>query len=73
MPLTPQTLTNKLYQILDNIRQHLLDRGCVIQFGAKVERLEIEDGALRGVRLQDGQELAGSPVILATGHSARKV
>ena len=69
----PHIGTNKLYAILEAMRNHLLDRGCEIRFETTMESLEVKDGKVRGVRLEGGEVLVGAPVFLATGHSARDV
>jgi uncharacterized FAD-dependent dehydrogenase len=69
----PHIGTNRLYAILAAIREHLQAQGSEIRFGARVTDLAIEGGHARGVVLATGEELAGAPVLLATGHSARDV
>lgn len=68
----PHIGTDKLPGIIRNIRATILDHGGEVRFGARVERLIIEDSEARGVVLADGSEVRG-PVVLATGHSARDV
>ena len=70
----PHIGTNKLPQIIINMRNALLEAGAEIRFQSRVTELWIENGAVRGVRArQAGHEIDGraDDVILATGHSAR--
>lgn len=69
----PHIGTNKLYAVLDGLRESLLDLGCTVEFESKVNGLVVRDGEVVGVRLADGRELLGGPVMLATGHSARDI
>lgn len=63
--------TDKIRQILPNIRNYILKNGGEIQFNSKVERLLVQNKACVGVVLQDGTPIKGHKVIMATGHSAR--
>ena len=67
----PHVGTNRLIRVMDNLREFLLDSGCEIRFRARVDDLCVQGSKVRGVRLQDGEEILGPSVILATGHSAR--
>jgi uncharacterized FAD-dependent dehydrogenase len=69
----PHIGTNRLYAILKGIREHLTARGTVIRFGTRMRSLEVREGAVEGVELDSGEIIVGSPVILATGHSARDI
>ena len=70
----PHVGTNLLIRLLRRLRAFLIEAGCEIRFDTKVTDLLIDDsGAVSGVRLDDGEEISGSSVILATGHSARGV
>lgn len=70
----PHVGTNVLIKLLRRLRAHLQDAGCELRFGARVTDLLVDAaGRCGGVRLADGQELAASSVVLATGHSARDV
>ena len=69
----PHIGTNKLPGVITALREAILGAGGEVRFGARVERLLLRDGALRGVQLASGEELAAPRVILATGHSARDV
>ena len=45
--------------------------GGVLRFNTKVEDLITDKGRCVGIRLANGEEVIGSPVIVAIGHSAR--
>jgi len=68
----PHVGTNRIIRVVEEIRRFLLEHGCQIRFDARVDGL-LRDarGRVAGVRLADGADVAGSSVILATGHSAR--
>lgn len=69
----PHIGTDRLPQVIKNIRHTIEDHGGKVLFGHRVDDLLIgTDGGVDGVQLSDGQRLYG-PVILATGHSARDV
>ena len=63
--------TDKIRQILPNLRQKILDLGGRVQFGARVTDLLTDEGRCVGVRLKDGSEERADVVVVATGHSAR--
>lgn len=67
----PHVGTNRLIRVLDKLRTFVLDSGCQIRFGARVDGLIQRGGRIRGVTLADGEEIPAASVILATGHSAR--
>ena len=67
----PHVGTDRLREFCRRIRGELVALGARPRFGARVAELLAGDGAVRGVRLADGEEIGASAVILATGHSAR--
>lgn len=72
----PHIGTNKLPQLIRNIRQTILDRGGEIYFGAKLVDLSLKDKSIRTITVEtDGskKELPVENLVLATGHSARDV
>lgn len=70
----PHIGTNRLIKMLSKLEEFLVEAGCELRYGQRVEGLlRGHDGAVGGVRLADGQELLAPAVILATGHSARDV
>jgi hypothetical protein len=69
----PHIGTNKLPQVVQAIREQILKFGGEIHFDTKVTDFILENNELKGVITEDGKELTGIGVILATGHSARDV
>ena len=69
----PHIGTDKLPEVIKNIRHTIENHGGKVLFGHRVDDLILgADGGVDGVVLNDGSRLCG-PVILATGHSARDV
>jgi uncharacterized protein len=69
----PHIGTNKLPQIIESIKNSILNAGGEVHFDAKVTRLLVEFGKIKGVQLASGDKLRADAVILATGHSARDI
>jgi len=69
----PHIGSNRLPQIVTAMRATIESHGGEIHFGQKVCRLWLSGGRAAGVVLEDGHRVAGSAVILATGHSAGDV
>ena len=69
----PHIGTNKLPGIITAMREAILAAGGEVRFHARVVDVLLEDQAVRGVVLADGEEVAGNQLVLATGHSARDV
>jgi uncharacterized protein len=69
----PHIGTNKLPQIITEIRQTILNAGGEIHFDTKVTGLNISFGKIKGVKTASGNDISADAVILATGHSARDV
>ncbi|QCR21930.1 NAD(P)/FAD-dependent oxidoreductase [Pontibacter sp. SGAir0037] len=69
----PHIGTNKLPKIIENIRETVRSAGGEVLFDKRVSDFIVENGEMRGVVTQDGQEYSGEAVILATGHSARDI
>lgn len=85
----PHIGTDRLPRVIENMRKTILNCGGEVHFQTKMTELIIEDGKVRGIKVQhlesgiqdDGEESLhprvevwkGAAVILATGHSARDV
>ena len=69
----PHIGTNKLPQIITSIKDSILNAGGEVLFDAKVIRLLVEFGKIKGVELANGEKLIAGAVILAAGHSARDI
>jgi len=69
----PHIGTNKLPQVVQNIRKTILKNGGEIHFNSRMVDFEIKDNKIRSIILKDGREMPVNAVILATGHSARDI
>jgi hypothetical protein len=67
----PHIGTFRLVGVVEKMRQEIIALGGEIRFSQKVTGFEIEDQAIRGLVMEDGERLSASQVILALGHSAR--
>jgi uncharacterized FAD-dependent dehydrogenase len=69
----PHIGSNKLPNIVANIRSTILHYGGEIHFDSCMTDLLVRDGSIKGVRINDNEEHFAEAVVLATGHSARDV
>lgn len=69
----PHIGTNKLPQIIQDIREKIIACGGQVLFEKRVTDFTIKNNEIQGVVLQDGTVIASNKVILATGHSARDI
>ncbi|MFY0592229.1 NAD(P)/FAD-dependent oxidoreductase [Roseivirga sp.] len=69
----PHIGTNKLPKVVQEIRESVLNAGGEIHFDTKVSDFTVKEGEMKGVVLEDGSQVEGLGVILATGHSARDI
>ena len=67
----PHIGRDRLRGIIVAFRHRLTQLGVEMRFGTRVAGLLREGDRIIGVRLDDGTELRRSPVMMATGHSAR--
>jgi uncharacterized FAD-dependent dehydrogenase len=68
----PHIGTNKLPQIITQIRENIIACGGEVHFNSRVTDIEIVDNAIKGLRVGE-TFFAASSLILATGHSARDI
>lgn len=68
----PHIGSNKLPDIISNIRKTIEDHGGKVLFNHWVTDLVIKDSTIHGV-IANGEEFTGEAVLLATGHSARDI
>lgn len=68
----PHIGTDKLPQVIENIREQIKACGGEVHFETRMDALIIKNNEVMGVETNTGQTFMG-PVILATGHSARDV
>ena len=69
----PHIGTDRLVVVLRNMRKHLVEHGATLRYGAKVVDVlrRAERGSLRGLVLENGEEVPTDLAVLALGHSAR--
>ena len=67
----PHVGTDVLLTVVQNLRKRILELGGEVRFQTKAERLKLENGMLRGVVTDSGEEIPCDHCILAIGHSAR--
>lgn len=65
--------TDKLSNIIANIRNTIVNHGGQYHFGCRMTDLLISDNTVHGIVDQNGTHYEGVSVILATGHSARDI
>ena len=68
----PHLGSDRLGQIVPNLREMILAKGGQVRFHSRLEGLELDSGQLTAV-IVNGQRIATRHCLLATGHSARDV
>lgn len=69
----PHIGTNKLPQIIINLRETILNAGGEIYFETRVVNLIVKNKKIKGVVTANGEVIESTAVVLATGHSARDI
>jgi uncharacterized protein len=69
----PHIGTNKLPQIIQDIRNKIMECGGQVLFETRVTDFIIKSNEIQGVKTQKGEVITAKKVILATGHSARDI
>ena len=69
----PHIGTNKLPQVVQQLRESILHAGGEIHFNTRVTDFILKNGEMKGVKTGLGDTVEGESVILATGHSARDI
>ena len=69
----PHIGTNKLPQIIQDIREKIIECGGQVLFESRVSDFVIKNNEMQGVVTQNGDTISANNVILATGHSARDI
>lgn len=72
----PHIGTNKLPQLIQNMRQSILNAGGEVHFNTKLTDIEIKSGKVTGIKTEHSghqNQVAVQNIILATGHSARDI
>ena len=68
----PHIGSDNFEMILPALRNRILELGGDVRFGARLDRLLIENNAVRGA-VVNGEEIRADACVLATGHSARDI
>ena len=69
----PHIGTNKLPQIIQDMREKIIECGGLVLFETRVTDILIKDNEVQGIVTQSGTTIAARKIILATGHSARDI
>jgi uncharacterized protein len=69
----PHIGTNKLPQIIQDIREKIIEMGGQVLFETRVVDILIKNNEVQGIVTQNGDEILANKIILATGHSARDI
>jgi len=67
----PHIGTFRLVGMVEKMRETIQSLGGEIRFESRVDDIEIEDGAVTGIKLANGERIATTHLVLAVGHSAR--
>jgi uncharacterized FAD-dependent dehydrogenase len=68
----PHLGSDVLEELVPALRNRIIEHGGEVRFGARLEKLEIENGAVRGAVIS-GEESCTDCCVLAVGHSARDI
>ncbi len=68
----PHIGSDVLEELVPALRNRIVELGGEVRFGARLDRLEIENGAVRGAVIS-GEQFRTDCCVLATGHSARDI
>ncbi len=68
---TPHVGTDKLREVIKNIRQEIIKLGGKIRFETCLTDLEIKDDKIISITLDDKEKIPVDDMVLAIGHSAR--
>ncbi len=69
----PHIGSDALPRIIAAMRQTILGHGGEVHFNCKLTGLQISDGQLKGIVINDHEEVPVKHLLLATGHSARDI
>ncbi|MBS0308241.1 MAG: NAD(P)/FAD-dependent oxidoreductase [Proteobacteria bacterium] len=67
----PHIGTFRLVKMVERMRATIEELGGEFRFESKADRIDIQDGQVRGVTLASGEQIPTKHVVLAIGHSAR--
>ena len=69
----PHIGTNKLPQIIQDIREKIIECGGKVLFETRVTDFIISNNEIQGIVTRNGDTISANKLILATGHSARDI
>ncbi|RTY73815.1 NAD(P)/FAD-dependent oxidoreductase [Flavobacterium sp. LS1R10] len=69
----PHIGTNKLPQIIQDIREKIIECGGQVLFETRLTDILLKNNEVQGVVTQNGDTILANKLILATGHSARDI
>lgn len=69
----PHIGTNKLPQIIVAMRDFIREYGGEVHFESKLTNLEIQNGEICGIEINQTEKIPCKGLVLATGHSARDI
>lgn len=69
----PHIGTNKLPQIIQDIRDKIIEFGGKVLFETRVTDIIVKSNEVQGIVTQNGDIIEAKKIILATGHSARDI
>jgi uncharacterized protein len=69
----PHIGTNKLPQIIQDIREKIIEMGGQVLFETRVTDILVKNNEVEGIETQNGERILANKIILATGHSARDI
>ncbi len=69
----PHIGTNKLPQIIQSLREKIIECGGEFHFNTKLTDIEIESNKIKSITLNNNEKIYTNQIILATGHSARDI
>jgi uncharacterized FAD-dependent dehydrogenase len=67
----PHIGTDKLREVVKNIRQEIIALGGQVEFESKVTDMDVKDGQLKGLMINETKYIPCSTALFAIGHSAR--
>ncbi len=69
----PHIGTNKLPQLIQNMRESIIESGGEIYFNERVCDFTVSFEQVKGIKTHSGKSIEADGIILATGHSARDI
>ncbi len=69
----PHIGTDKLRTCVKSLREEIIRLGGFFQFRSRLTDMELKNGAITSVTVNDTEKIPASVVVLATGHSAKDV